>query len=95
MDLVGAEVTDLSGQERSQATVADSHPAAAGHQHAGVFADVEQRSVAVGVNFPVRRLKGDQAAVVPYTPAKVVLNRSIMRLPGSPASATSEPGHRR
>ena len=66
MDFVRAQVTDLAGPEGDKATVADAHAAAAWHQDAGVLADVEQRGIAVGFDFAVRRLEGDQAAVVPF-----------------------------
>src|SRR5450830_170124 len=71
VDLAGAKVTDLAGPQGGQAAVANSHPAAAGHQHAGVFADIQQGRGAVGVDLAVGRLKGDQAAVVPLAAAQV------------------------
>ena len=67
MDFAGAQVTDVAGPQRDEAAVADAHAAAAGHQDAGVLADIEQRRVAVGLDFTVGGLEGDQAAVVPGT----------------------------
>ena len=71
MNFTGTQVTDLAGAERDEAAVADAHPAAAGHQDAGVLTDVEQRRVTVGVNLAVGGLEGDEAAVVPLTPGQV------------------------
>src|SRR6478672_10081049 len=67
MDFPGAEVADLAGQERSEAAVADAHAAPAGHQDPGVLADIQDGGIAVSLHLPVGGLKGDQAAVVPYT----------------------------
>src|SRR4051794_27372853 len=48
VDVAGADVADLAGQQGDDAAVADAHPAAARHQDTGVLAGLEQGLVGEG-----------------------------------------------
>src|SRR6478735_7763815 len=63
VDLAGAQVADLAGDERDEAAAADAHAASARHDDAAFLAGVEEGEVATDLHLLVRLLEGHEAAL--------------------------------